>query len=273
MNDFCIPKALKRFFLLAALSPFLILFEGCKPAPPSDVNIELADHPKAKHLLAPGRGTIGIIEEGAVNIFYLDKENQWVPDPDSRFTIPEKNQGILAMGDGTIGVRIRGGMHFYKLSASQTWEKDPALTFDLPRRYGHMLSVKMPWETGILAFERDRYLEFYYHEDGEWLYDETALFSIPEGITHYFSMGNMTIAIVEGGKLGLYYLHPEGDWRFLEDHVLRLPDAYDAIIPYEMGVIAILKEQQLDFYELNLSTGRWSVYEEVSFQLPKKNER
>ncbi len=272
MNHSCIKRAVRRFFILAALIPFLFLFESCKPSPPADVNIELAGNPKAKHLRAPGRGTIGIIEEGAVNIYYLDEVNQWVHDPGSRFTIPAENQGILAMGDGTIGVRNNGKMYFYKLSARQTWEKDETLTFELPRRYDHMLSVKMPWETGILAFERDGYLEFYYHEEGTWLFDETALFSIPSGITHYFSMGNMTVAIVEGGKLGLYFLHPEGDWKFLEDHVLRLPDEFDAIMQYEIGVIAILKDRQLDFYELDLSTGRWSVYDDVSFQLPEKKE-
>lgn len=259
---------MSRFLPLILIS--LLLAVSCRRVE-SNYNIEQADHPAGRHILAPGMGTLGLIEEGKIIVYYfMPEKDVWMQDKTSQFFIPEDNRGLLSLGMGTLGVLGEQQIDFYRLDQENHWRREDRFTFRLPRRYNRLLAVKMPWEMGVLAAEMNNHLEFFYHDGhSEWRHDETASFRIPDGIDHYFSMGNMTIAVVSDNKLGLYYLHPEGDWRFLDQSslVLKLPDNYEAIIPFEPGIIAILKDNLLSFYELNMSERRWEVDRGMDFYL------
>ena len=254
---------------LALLAALLILAISCKREDHhTNANVELAHHPEARHILAPGMGTLGIIENSAVTVYYLSEKNLWIQDKTSQFIIPEDNRGLIALGMGNLGVIREEYMHVYRLDQENRWRQDEAYSLKLPRRYQRMIAVKMPWEMGVVAFEMNGFLEFFYYDERyQWIHDETASFRIPEGIDDYFSMGNMTVAVTHENKLGVYFIHPEGDWRFLDEMVLQLPEGYQAIIPFEPGVIAVLLNGYLRFYELNLATGSWTTDPDMDFGL------
>lgn len=245
------------------------LATGCRQRPEPNVNVEYAGHPLASRILAPGMGTIGLIDDGKVFVYFVNEKQQWVLDKLSQFEIPEKNEGLLAMGTGTIGVVADNSIHFFRLDAYNHWVSDPKYEFILPKRYDRIMGVRMPWEMGMVVLETNGMLDFYYFdESGQWVADETATFQIPEGINQCFSLGDMTIAIADKEKLGVYYLHPEGYWDFVEEFVLQLPEGYDAIIPWETGFIAVLIGQTLEFFQLDPDHGRWLYLEDMAFQLP-----
>ena len=260
-----IARATGYLLLFAAVS----LMPSCRRTTTKDQNIEQSGHPVASRILAPGMGTVGLTQDGKVYVYFLDEQHRWVLDKLSQFNIPEKNEGLLAMGIGTIGVIDGRDIQFYRLDAYNNWVIDERFRFELPRSYDRLLSVKMPWELGFIAMEFSGYVEFFYFdESGIWVHDETAVFAIPEGIDHYFSLGNMSIAVVDDHRLGVYFLNEEGIWEFMDEHVLRLPGGYEAIIPWEPGIIAVLLDGALEFFELDLLEGRWVTDGSMRFELP-----
>lgn len=255
------------FFLIAAVLGGV--FTACRQHPTPDINIEQAGHPVASRILAPGMGTIGLIEDGKVYVYYVNEHQKWILDKLSQFEIPSGNAGLLALGTGTIGVIQNRAIAFYQLDAYNHWVANPRYHFELPRQYERIIGVRMPWEMGMVVIESKGMLDFYYFdESGHWVLDETATFHIPEGIDHCFSLGDMTIAIADKEKLGVYYLHPEGYWDFVEEFVLQLPEGYEAIIPWETGFIAVLMGNTLEFFRLDPENDRWLYLEEMAFVLP-----
>ncbi len=243
---------------LAVLS-MLLLTLACQREP-ANINIEQKSNPVAEKIMAPGMGTIGLISDQEMFVYFLNETSQWIKDRTSQFQIPEDNQGLLALGMGHLGVLHEEQLNVYRLDQENQWKAEERYTFTLPRRYDRIMAVKMPWEMGILAFEMNGFLEFYYFDNNnQWRHDETASFRIPEGIDDYFSMGNMTIAVTSDNKLGIYFLHPEGDWRFLDEEslVLQLPAGHEAIIPFEPGTMALLQDSVLSFYQIDLENNRW----------------
>lgn len=251
--------------LLAAVS----LLPSCRRTANRNQNVEQAGHAEASRILAPGMGTVGLIQDGKVYVYFLNDQHRWVLDKMSQFNIPEKNDGLLAMGIGTIGVIDGRAVHFYHLDAYNEWVREDRFRFDLPRSYDRIISVRMPWELGIIALEINGYLEFFYFgESDAWVHDETAVFAIPEGIGHYFSLGDMTIAVVDDHRLGVYFLNEQGAWEFMDDQVLRLPGGYEAVIPWEPGIIAVLVDGALEFFQLDLYGGQWITDTAMRFELP-----
>lgn len=247
----------------------ILLTNACKRERNTNINIEQTGHPVASRILAPGMGTVGLIQEGKVYVYFLNEQHRWVLDKMSQFNIPEKNEGLLAMGIGTIGVIDGRDIHFFNLDAYNNWVSDARFRFSLPRSYDRVISVKMPWELGMIGLEIGGYVEFFYFDESDnWVHDETAVFAIPDEIQQYFSLGSMTMAVVDDHRLGVYFLNPEGQWEFLDDLVLRLPGGYDAIIPWEPGIIAVLIDETLEFYQLDLAEGRWLTDEAMRFLLP-----
>lgn len=254
------------FFTLLAV---VILAGGCGKKPLPGINIEQAGHAIAEKILAPGLGTIGLIDSGKVYVYYTSEDRRWMLDKQSQFSIPEDNEGLIALGMGTIGI-VRGNeILFSRLNAYNEWVADERITFGLPRKYDRIISVKMPWDLGVLAVEDEGFLTFYYRsETDSWTFDETATFKIPEGIEGYFSLGDMTIAVTDKGKLGFYYLDNEGVWQFANDYVLQLPENTQAIIPWESSIIAVLVDTRLEFFMLDMDQGGWLQYEDMAFELP-----
>jgi hypothetical protein len=256
----------QKLFLVIIL--MTILLSGCRERPVPNINIEQKEHKVASKIIAPGMGTIGLIENGTLTVYYIDENRKWHPDSLSKFDIPAGNQGLLALGAGTIGVVMKSGIHIYRLDNHNNWATDPRHDFPVPKRYDRMMAAKMPWEMGMILIENDSYIDFYYFdEENGWLFDETATFRIPSGIRKCMSLGDMTIAITDEMKLGIYYLHPEGEWQFADDIVLQLPENYEAIIPWETGFIAVLMGNTLEFYKLDLQEGTWLHIEDMAFIL------
>ncbi len=254
------------FLILAATT----LVTGCGRPGPSNINVEQAHNPAAWHILAPGMGTIGIITDATIDVYYHDEDRFWVQDPASRFHIPENNKGVLALGMGSIGVITGRMLHVYRLDPYNQWREEEHFAFELPGRYDRLLAVHMPWELGVIGVETEGMVDFYYFYDGAWQADPGATFHIPSGITAYYPLGDMTLAVVDGKKLGLYYLGPEGGWEFMDQdpYVLLLPGGYDGIIPFNAGMLAILKDNRLDFYQLSLEREQWIRYNDLQFELP-----
>jgi hypothetical protein len=259
----------KRIAPLMIVWLCLISLWACQPGGIPNINLEQKDHPVASQILSPGMGTIGIIKEGTVHIFFMNEDFEWEEDKRSAFSIPEKNDGLLATGNGTIGVLRGRRMHFFRLNDNNDWKVQKDLELRFPRRQQSVIAIKMPWEMGQVAFHWDGYLEFFYHDAVKgWTHDETATFALPPGIDRYLSLGNMTVAVSDENSLGVYHLHPEGGWIFLKDHVLQLPRGYEAIIPFEPGVIAVLIDDKLSFYALDARQGAWILDEDMGFMIP-----
>lgn len=251
---------------------FLVLFlAGCgRQETPSDINLEQAHNPQAQHILAPGMGTIGLISEGSIHIYFPCENGGWLPDESSRFDIPENNHGVLAMGMGTIAVAEGKTLCFYRLDAFNQWQHQEYLDFDLPDKYDRLMAMKMPWEIGVIGVEQGGIVDFYYFYDKSWQYDPTASFMIPSGISSYYPAGDMTIAVVDGHKLGIYYLTPDDGWEFMDiaSYVLLLPDGFEGIIPYDKRTIAVLRAGNLYFFSLDTENDRWVVQGDLHFNLP-----
>ena len=191
-----------RIFVTLLLLALGMGFQGCKRQTTSSVNIEQAGHPVASRILAPGMGTIGVIDNGKVYVYFLNEKQEWILDKLSQFEIPEDNQGLIATGMGTIGVVTGREIRFHRLDATNNWISDPRYTFRLPRKYDRIIGIRMPWEMGIIGIENNKMLDFYYFDDaGEWVRDETASFQIPKGVDHCFSLGDMTVAIADAVHL------------------------------------------------------------------------
>ncbi len=248
----------------------LICLAACSRMQTNNVNLEQAHNPLSAHMIAPGMGTIGLIAEDAINIFFPEDVRTWLQDEASRFDLPQPNSGILATGMGTIGVVNKGVLHFYRLDAANQWSRLDWADFSLPRRYDRIIAMKMPWEMGVLGLESNGLVDFYFFYDGEWQVDPSASFTIPKGIDSYYPLGDMTLAVVQNNKLGIYYLGPEDGWEFLdhEPFVLLLPDNFKGIIPYEPGKIAVLLDNKLGFYQLDLYDDRWIRLADLEFHLP-----
>lgn len=249
----------------------LFLLAGCgRQGLPPDINLEQAHNPKAQHIIAPGMGTVGLIREGSIHIYFSDEGGGWLPDEKSRFDIPENNHGVLAMGMGTIAVAESKTLNFYRLDAFNQWQKQEYLGFDLPDRYDRLIAMKMPWEIGVIGIETKGYVEFYYFYDKAWQYDPTATFAVPKGISSYYPAGDMTIMAVDDHKLGLYYLTPDEGWMFMdqESYVLLLPQDYEGIIPFERRTISVLRDNSLYFFSLDIENDRWIIMGDLQFNLP-----
>ncbi len=259
---------LKVSLILFLASVFF--FHACHRDVPSDINLEQAHNPEARHIIAPGNGTIGIIQNSSVYMYYYDEREGWLADDVTRFNIPDGNRGILSMGMGTIGVVIKDQLKFFMLDAFNEWQEQPHLSFSLPKKYDRLVSMHMPWEIGVLGIEQDGVLDFYFYYDDDWHHDPTSGFSIPAKISSYYPTGEMTIAIVDNQKLGLYFLGPEEGWSFMDhdDFVMLLPDHYQGIIPVGTSRIAVLEGQNLNFYALDLENNRWVLHTDLKFDLP-----
>lgn len=251
----------------------LLALAGCRPKATPDINLEMAHNPAAQHLLSPGMGWLGLIQDREVYLFYFSHKYTWEVDNVNPFPIPEKNQGLLGMGLGSIGVVKNGLLELYAQGMTGQWEKSERHKMQLPRGYKRIFTVKQEWELAYVGMEFDGRIEFYYYDDeaSQWQHDETATFMLPPGIDNYFSMGNMTIAVLSDNKLGIYYLHPEGDWVFAEDYVLRLPENRLAVIPFEPGIIAVMEpygeDTRLQFYQLDITSDMWIIDEGMNFYL------
>ena len=248
----------------------LLAMAACRPEPQSDINLEQQHNRALQHLIAPGMGTIGIINEGVVDVYYNDNHGQWLPDERSRFTIPGENHGLIAMGMGTIGVVQDRNIYFYRLGSDDLWENVESYTFELPPNYDRLVAMKMPWEMGVIGIEREGVLDFYYHDSSGWQGDPTASFVVPSGIDGYYLMGDMTIVITEGNKLGIYYLGPEDGWEFMDydEFVLLLPEEFEGILPLDHRQIAVLHEGHLRFFYLDINNDRWVALRDLDFELP-----
>lgn len=249
---------------------FTMTFVACGPGHQPDINVEQAHNPDAQKILAPGLGTIGVIRDGAVHVYYPDEGGQWHRDEASRFRIPQKNRGVLAMGNGVLGVVQKGRINFYRMDEQHQWQQEEAYTFELPRRYDRLVAMKMPRGPGAVGIESDGMIRFSYFDNMEWQTEPWATFVVPGGITGCYAMGDMTMAVTDGQKLGLYYLVPEEGWEFM-DHdafVLLLPDAHDGIIPLDHHSIAVLKGDGLHFFQLDIENDRWLSLPRLHFELP-----
>lgn len=265
------PLNLKHRTLILLL---LLALAGCRPNTHSGINLELAGNPAAHHIISPGLGWMGLIRENEIYMYYFSPEYSWEVDNVNPFPVPEKNQGLLGMGFGSMGVVNRNRLELYLQDQNGIWEKDERLTFELPRGYDRIFTVKQEWELAIIGLEFKGRIEFYYYdrETEKWQHDETATFMLPPGIEDYFSMGNMTIAVLGDNKLGMYYLHPEADWVFAENYVLSLPENRLGVIPFEPGIIAVLEpsgeEKRMQFYQLDINSSMWIIDETMNFYLP-----
>jgi hypothetical protein len=249
----------------------LVIVTGCKKQP-SVINFEQAHNPASQKIMAPGLGTIGIIKEKQIFVYYLNESHRWILDKVSQFEIPENTQGVLALGMGFLGVVQDRVMYFYYLDAEHQWTRDEYVMFVLPRNYERLSTMRMPWDVGqIVVEEISGLLSFYYiDESGRWIKDETAEFVIPPKTDDYLMIGDMEIGIIKDNKLGVYQLTDEGEWVLAENMVLALPDDTQAVLSFESGIIAVLSNDiLLRFFELDTMDQTWYYDESMDFVIPE----
>ncbi len=249
----------------------LLIGVGCKKQP-SVINIEQAHNPVSQKIMAPGLGTIGIIQEKQIFVYYLNESHRWILDKVSQFEIPENTQGVLALGMGFVGVVQDRVMYFYYLDAEHQWTRDDDVMFVLPRNYERISTMRMPWDVGqIVVEEINGLLSFYYiDESGRWIKDETAEFVIPPNSDDYIMLGDMEIGIVKDNKLGVFQLSDDGNWVMAENMILVLPENTQAVLSFEPGIVAVLSNDILiRFYELDTMEERWYSDESMDFVIPE----
>lgn len=249
----------------------LVIGSGCKKQP-SVINIEQAHNPISQKIMAPGLGTIGIIKQEQIFVYYLNESHRWILDKVSQFEIPDNTQGVLAMGMGFIGVVQDRVMYFYYLDAQHQWARDENVMFVLPRKYERISTMRIPWDVGQIVVEEIKgLLSFYYiDESGRWLKDETAEFVIPPNTDDYLMLGDMEIGTITGNKLGVYQLTEQGNWVFAENMILVLPENTQAVLSFEPGIIAVLiNDILIRFFELDTMEEKWVSDESMDFVIPE----
>lgn len=257
---------------LSLLVLALLVFSlGCKQKDTS-FNLEQKHNSAGRDIVAPGLGTIGLVRDQQVFVYYLSENHSWILDKVSQFDLPENNAGLLAMGMGVMGVLQDGALYFYYLNAENKWTRDVDTRFEVPARFHRISSMRMAWELGFIALEEKKGLiDFYYlTEDLNWVKDETATFAVPRQADDYVMMGGMVIGLIQDGRLSLHYLDNEGQWRQDEKTLLKMPESYQAVFSFEAGTIAILEEQVLRFYEIDPQSDQWIIDETMNFHLGNK---
>ncbi len=256
-----------HFFILGAMA---FLLAGCGNKQ-SFKNLEMANYPLAQHLVAPGMNSIGIIDDGMIYIYYFNESGIWALDQDSQFVIPARNEGLLTPGMGTFAIVRDNLLYFFNMDASMRWDGNYELTMPLPENYKRLSSMKMPYQRGVIAIENENNtIDFYYlDETKRWQKDETATFTVPEGIDNYLMLGSMDVAIISDNKLGIYRLNLSGNWVFQDDLVLTLPEGFDAVMSYEPGVITVFKDGMLQFFEVDFENRYWLFDDLMMFDLPE----
>ncbi len=253
------------------ISMLALAFYACGPERPANINLEQAHNPLAQHILAPGFGTMGLIGDGAIHVYFQDEEGRWIVDEGSRFDLPVRNRGVIAMGMATIGVAEGRMMNFYRISDNEKWEMIEGLSFELPRRFDRLLSMNLNWEMALLGVVTGDQTVFYYYDGTEWLEDD-SIFISPKGIEAHYPMGDMTLVIRDREKLGLYYHVPGEGWEFFDHdpYVMLLPEeGVDGLIPVETRMLSLLKDGVLSFYQLDLTNERWNLLTGSDFELPR----
>lgn len=256
--------------LLPLLILALVMAYGCKKQP-SSYNLEQAGNPAGYKLMAPGLGTIGIIHDNQVFVYYLNESHSWILDKVSQFEIPEKNQGLLALGMGFMGVVQDDIMHFYYLNAENQWTRDQEVKFVLPKNRKKISTMRMPWDIGQIAVEDDQGVIhfFYINEQARWVKDETALFVLPAPLDSYLMLGSMEVGVIHNNKLGVYRLDDQGEWHWIENMVLTLPDNARAVISFEPGTIAVLLDTNiLRFFDMDPLAQQWVMDQSMDFAIP-----
>ena len=256
-----------RFAFLAITS--IMLLAGCKRQP-ANINLEQAHSKTSANIIAPGFGTIGIIKNHEIFVYFLDRNSTWTLDNVSQFQIPENSDGVLSLGMGVMGVLQNNIMNFYYIDAQNNWSKYRDVTFETPENFKRITSMRLPWEIGFIATEnRKGIISFYYlDENKKWVSDETANFGIPPDTDDYIMMGGMEIGIIKDNKLGVYQLDDFGRWQFMDDLVLSLPNSFEAVLSYEPGTIAVLKQGRMMFHRLDITNRKWVYDPSMDFQLP-----
>lgn len=259
---------------LAILLIFGFMF-SCRPVPKENINLEFNHIKQVSHLVFPGLGWIGVIENDTVKLHYFSQQNVWIPDQVQGFAIPKPNQGILGMGLGSIGVISSDTLHIYIQEMDGGWAMVPEYSFLLPQGYKRVFTLKDEWELAMIGLEFDEgRLEFYYFdiETGLWTLDETASFTLPRNVDSYFSLGNNTLASTDGKTLGVYELQPEGGWAFAEELQLTLPENHKGVIPFEPSIVAVIKQggedYNLHFYQLDMKAKQWVTDASMTFNIP-----
>jgi len=260
-------KTMKKHILFTLLAATLVF--GCSPRRPGNINVEQAHNPASQHIIAPGFGTVGLIGDGIIDIYFQGEDLDWQVDEQSRFPIPENNEGVLGMGLGIFGVIMNNTLHFYSMNNQNEWEEEEEMRFNLPRRYDRLTVMGMPWQIGAIGIENDGVVDFHFLDDDTWEKNDAASFVIPADIRAYYPMGEMTIAIADEEKLGLYYF-AQDEWDFMDFDplILILPDDHKAIIPMDNRLIGILFDEKMDFYQLDLPNDRWVNLTGLDFELP-----
>ncbi len=262
-------SSIKRLSLVVLVS--LLIVTGCKKQP-SVINYEQAHNPVSQKLITPGLGTIGIIKDKQIFVYYLNESHRWILDKISQFEIPENAEGVLTLGMGFIGVVQDGVMYFYYLDAEHQWTRDEDVMFVLPRKFERISTMRIPWDVGqIVVEEISGLLSFYYiDETGRWIKDETAEFVIPPNTDDYILLGDMEIGVIKDNKLGVYQLTHEGNWVMAENMILALPEDTQAVLSFEPGVIAVLTNDILiRFFELDTMEETWYYDESMDFVVPE----
>lgn len=261
-------KNIKSIPLLLIL--LILIFAGCKREAPV-INLEQVKNREAQKIIAPGMGTIGIIHDNEIFVYFLNESHNWILDKVSQFVIPEKSEGVLALGMGFIGVLEDQVMNFYFLNAQNQWTLDEQVMFVLPAKYEKVSVMRIPWDVGqIVIEEKPGVLNFYYLDEfGRWMRDETASFEVPGKIDDYFMLGSMEIGIISENKLGVYRLTETGEWLLIDDAVLILPENTLAVMAFEPGIMAVLNDNKmLQFYDLDPLEGLWYMDESMNFTIP-----
>lgn len=257
----------KNTFIISILA---LAFWACGPERPANINLEQTHNPLAQHILAPGFGTMGLIGDGAIHVYFQDEAGRWIVDEGSRFDLPARNRGVISMGMATIGVAEGRMLNFYRISDNEKWEMVEGLSFELPRRFDRLLSMNLNWEMALLGVVTGNQTVFYHYDGTEWQEDD-SIFISPEGIEAHYPMGDMTLVIRDRKKVGLYYHVPGEGWEFFDydPYVMLLPEGgVDGLIPVETRMLSLLKDGVLSFYQLDLTNERWNLLDGSDFELP-----
>jgi len=208
---------------------------------------------------------------------------------------------IFVSGWTSLGIIGDNGIQFYHWSSGEKTFVEASTMPDvdvvvpipllaLPEQYDHVFGMQNG--VGVVL---DNNIQFYGWDrrNNSWAINHILNFTLPDGYDHIFGNGSFSIGIVGNNVIRFYLwdwesdlppclIIPElenvrvnladdwenGSWEHIPDMDFSLPNGYTYIVGIQFGLLGIITNNRLQFYEFNGANNSWSVIPDVDLILP-----
>jgi len=191
-------------------------------------------------------GILGFAEGNTVQFYERGREELFVPSSIPNLLLPNGHRYVFGV-ETAVGVVINDEITFYQRDRNNnTWSVNPILSFSLPIGYSHIFghgNLGM----GIVFNNEIRFYRW------DWESDLSHL-SLPSGIRHR-----------------LWADWETGSWEAVPYLDFSLPDGYNGIIGLRYGLLGVIVNGIVQFYEFDYGNYSWNIISDFDLPLPDRH--